>query len=69
MKGNRVPGARSAWLVALAVGFLTLLFYHEFVRDAGVMLYGDDMINEGLQLRSFGVDEIRSGRGFPLWNP
>ena len=56
------------WFVALA-GVLTAVFYREFIMDSGSMLYGDDMVNEGYQLRSFGVAELRSGRGFPLWNP
>lgn len=60
---------RFAWLFGLSVAVLALLLYREFILDGGAMLYGDDMINEGFQLRSFGVDEIRSGRGFPLWNP
>jgi hypothetical protein len=57
------------WVFGLSVLCLALLFYREFILDGAAMLYGDDMINEGFQLRSFGVDEIRSGRGFPLWNP
>jgi hypothetical protein len=48
---------------------LAIAFYREFIFDSTRMLYGDDMLNEGYQLRSFGVEEIRSGRGFPLWNP
>ena len=64
------PGSRRfTWIFAVATGLLALLFYREFILDGGSMLYGDDMINEGFQLRSFGVGEIRSGRGFPLWNP
>jgi hypothetical protein len=57
------------WIAAAVAGLLTLAFYRGFVFDGAAMLYGDDMINEGYQLRSFGVDEIKSGRGFPLWNP
>lgn len=33
------------------------------------MLYGREMITQAYQLRQFGVAEIQSGRGFPLWNP
>jgi hypothetical protein len=62
-------GDRFKWIFGLSVLGLTLLFYREFILDGASMLYGDDMINEGFQLRSFGVDELRSGRGFPLWNP
>ena len=60
---------RFLWIAAAIAGVLTLLYYRGFILDGSAMLYGDDMINEGFQLRSFGVDEIRSGRGFPLWNP
>ena len=48
---------------------LSLLFYRDFVFGPGTMLYGTDMVDQAFQLRQFGVDEIRSGRGFPLWNP
>ena len=54
---------------SLVAAALALAFYRQFVLDGRLMLYGDDMLNEGYQLRSFGVEEIRSGRGFPLWNP
>jgi hypothetical protein len=60
---------RFTWLFGLSVLALALAFYQEFILDGSAMLYGDDMINEGFQLRSFGVEEVRSGRGFPLWNP
>jgi hypothetical protein len=48
---------------------LAVAFYREFAFDTSRMLAGTDMLNEGYQLRNFGVEEIRSGRGFPLWNP
>lgn len=48
---------------------LSLLFYRDFVFGPGTMLFGTDMIDQAFQLRQFGVEEIRSGRGFPLWNP
>ena len=67
--GGMGDSRRFAWLFGLSVLALALLFYREFILDGAAMLYGDDMINEGFQLRSFGVEEIRSGRGFPLWNP
>ncbi len=67
--GRRVDGPGFKWVFGLSILGLTLLFYREFILDSAMMLYGDDMINEGFQLRSFGVDEILSGRGFPLWNP
>ena len=66
---GKLQGPGFKWIFSASVLALTLLFYREFILDGAAMLYGDDMINEGYQLRSFGVDEIRSGRGFPLWNP
>ena len=48
---------------------LSVLFYRDFVFGPGTMLYGTDMLDQAYQLRLFGVEEIRSGRGFPLWNP
>lgn len=67
-----MTGARDRWIpwaLGLVAGLLAVAFYRDFIFDAAAMLYGDDMVNEGYQLRSFGVEEIRSGRGFPLWNP
>lgn len=69
MAGDGGGRPRFHWIFATAALVLALLFYREFILDGGSMLYGDDMINEGFQLRSFGVREILSGRGFPLWNP
>ncbi len=68
MKGLGVS-ARFGWAFAGLAAVLVMIFYREFILDGSLMLYGDDMVNEGFQLRSFGVDEIRSGRGFPFWNP
>ncbi len=48
---------------------LSILFYRDFVFGPGTMLFGTDMIDQAYHLREFGVEEIRSGRGFPLWNP
>ncbi|MCK5489406.1 MAG: hypothetical protein KAI98_05440, partial [Gemmatimonadetes bacterium] len=67
--GERWGTRRFLWIAAAIAALLTLLFYRGFILDGHLMLYGDDMINEGYQLRSFGVGELRSGRGFPLWNP
>ncbi len=67
--GGRWNTRHFVWIAAAVAGLLTLVFYRGFIFDGATMLYGDDMINEGYQLRSFGVGEIRSGRGFPLWNP
>lgn len=68
MKG--ISGSRRfGWAFAGLAAVLALVFYREFILDGTLMLYGEDMVNEGFQLRSFGVEEIRSGRGFPFWNP
>lgn len=59
-----------AWVMFSGLcGLLSLLFYRDFVFGPGTMLFGTDMIDQAYQLREFGVEEIRSGRGFPLWNP
>jgi len=63
---RRVP-ARVTFAALCAV--LAVLFYRDFVFGPGRMLFGTDMIDQAFQLREFGVEEIRSGRGFPLWNP
>ena len=68
MKGIGVS-RRFGWAFTGLAAVLALIFYREFILDGSLMLYGDDMVNEGFQLRSFGVDEIHSGRGFPFWNP
>ena len=66
---NRVPKV-PPWLAFSGVCVvLSLLFYREFVFGSGTMLFGTDMVDQAFQLRQFGVEEIRSGRGFPLWNP
>ena len=68
----KMPDLRRSWplwLFTVGCAALAAAFYREFIGDSATMLYGDDMVNEGYQLRSFGVEEIRSGRGFPLWNP
>ncbi len=65
-RSPRVP----PWLAfSGACLLLSLLFYRDFVFGPGTMLYGTDMVDQAFQLRQFGVEEIRSGRGFPLWNP
>ena len=48
---------------------LSVLFYRDFVFGPETMLFGTDMLDQAYQLRKFGVEEIKSGRGFPLWNP
>lgn len=64
----RLPGPTWAWY-ALAAGIVTLWLYRAFVFDGGAMLFGQEMIDQSWQLREFGVEEIKAGRGVPLWNP
>lgn len=54
---------------ALGTAILALLFFREFVFHAERMLFGSDMILEGLPLRRFALEELRAGRGLPGWNP
>lgn len=61
------PWALPAFLLAAAL--LSLLFYREFVFHPGRVLFGTDMVIEGYPLRRFALEEIRAGRGLPLWNP
>ena len=57
------------WLFAAVCGLLALLFYRSFVLRPGSMLFGTDMLEQAYQLRRFAVQEVRAGRGLPLWNP
>ena len=58
------------WVLFSGVSvLLTILFYRDFVFGPETMLFGTDMLDQAYQLRKFGVEEIKSGRGFPLWNP
>lgn len=56
-----------AFLAGTAI--LCLLFYRGFVFHPDRMLFGTDMVIEGFPLRRFALEEIRAGRGLPLWNP
>lgn len=62
----------SRWAAPAFLGgaaLLALLFYREFVFHPERLLFGTDMVVEGFPLRRFAVDELRAGRGLPLWNP
>lgn len=63
---RRGPGP---WLFAAVCGVLALGFFAEFVFRPGVTLFGTDMLEQAYQLRKFAVEEVRAGRGIPLWNP
>lgn len=65
-------GDATRWLTPaflLAAAALAILFYRDFVFRPERLLFGTDMVLEGFPLRRFAVDELRAGRGFPLWNP
>ena len=72
MSARSQDGSGDDWVPAAflaAAAILSILFYRDFVFSPGRMLFGSDMIDQAYQLRKFGVDEIRAGRGVPLWNP
>lgn len=52
-----------------AAALVTVLFYRDFVFHPERLISGSDMLFEGISLRRFYVDEIRAGRGVPLWVP
>lgn len=58
----------AAWFLA-AAALVTVAFYREFIFHSERLLFGSDMLLEGYPLRRFFVDEVRSGRGIPLWTP
>lgn len=71
-RAPETPGGASPWIAAAFLGGaagLSLLFYGDFVFQPGRMLFGTDMVDQAYQLRQFAVEEIRQGRGLPLWNP
>ena len=53
----------------LAIAAVCLFFYRDFVFHPDRMIFGTDMLDQAFQLRKFAVDELRAGRGLPLWNP
>ena len=74
------PGAGGWWEALRAAGpgplafacacaALALAFFAGFVFHPGRMLFGTDMLSQAYQMRDFAVQEIRAGRGLPLWNP
>lgn len=57
-----------AWFAA-AAGVITVWLYRSFIFSPDLMLWGQEMIDQSWQLREFGVEEVKAGRGVPLWNP
>lgn len=67
----RERGSRG-WITVsflVAAAGISLVFYRDFVFHSDRMLWGTDMVVEGFPLRRFALEELRSGRGLPLWNP
>lgn len=60
---------RTVWWFLGAAALVTVLFYRDFIFHPERLLYGSDMLFEGISLRRFYVDEVLAGRGVPLWVP
>ncbi len=45
------------------------LFYRDFIFHPERLIFGSDMLFEGISLRRFYTDEILAGRGVPMWVP
>ena len=69
VNGSRERRDRTVWWFLGAAALVSILFYREFIFHPGRLIYGSDMLFEGISLRRFYVDEIRAGRGVPLWVP
>ena len=59
----------TVWWFLAGAALVTLFFYRDFVFHPERLLFGSDMLFEGISLRRFYVDEILAGRGVPLWVP
>ena len=64
--GRTVPVGR-LFLACAAV--VTVWFYRDFIFYPERLIFGSDMLLEGVPLRQFLVDEVRAGRGVPQWTP
>lgn len=60
---------RTAWWFLGAAALVSVLFYRDFIFHPERLIFGSDMLFEGMSLRRFYVDEILAGRGVPLWVP
>ncbi|MDE2942904.1 MAG: hypothetical protein OXT63_01680 [Gemmatimonadota bacterium] len=71
MDSSKPAGGRdyTVWWFLGGAALVTLFFYRDFVFHPERLLYGSDMLFEGISLRRFYVDEILAGRGAPLWVP
>ena len=59
----------TVWWFLGAAALVTVLFYRDFIFHPERLLFGSDMLFEGISLRRFYVDEVLAGRGVPLWVP
>lgn len=59
----------TVWWFLAGAALVTVLFYREFIFHPERLLFGSDMLFEGISLRRFYVDEVLAGRGVPLWVP
>ncbi|MDE2721382.1 hypothetical protein [Candidatus Palauibacter polyketidifaciens] len=59
----------TVWWFLAGAALVTVLFYRDFIFHPERLLFGSDMLFEGISLRRFYVDEILAGRGVPLWVP
>jgi len=71
MDSSKPAGGRdyTVWWFLGGAALVTLFFYRDFVFHPERLLFGSDMLFEGISLRRFYVDEILAGRGVPLWVP
>ncbi|WP_419162024.1 YfhO family protein [Candidatus Palauibacter sp.] len=59
----------TVWWFLGAAALVSILFYRDFIFHPERLIFGSDMLFEGISLRRFYVDEIQAGRGVPLWVP
>lgn len=57
------------WLFLAGAAVVTIWFYRGFIFHPEQLIFGSDMLLEGVPLRQFLVDEVQAGRGIPLWTP
>ena len=69
VKGPAEGRDRTVWWFLGAAALVSVLFYRDFIFHPERLIFGSDMMFEGISLRRFYVDEIRAGRGVPMWVP
>lgn len=63
------PRIPVVWWFLAGAALASVLFYRDFLFHSERLIFGTDMLLEGFPLRQFYVEEIRAGRGVPLWTP